>query len=250
MRRLLPLLLALPGCAGIERPSDLAPGPHLMLAGLTQSGTGPRDPLVSDPYEDAESMDDVVYEEEDQGSQYTQGSAPERSPERASQYEAPQAAPRADSGPGGFPVGARLRALEGKKQIDGRPADDAGLVRAAFAGIPGIAPVEDLISLRDRTTPRRSGGFKEGDIIFFGSDAREVPAVAVVHKRLGRGTVEAAAVTRGAVRFIRITPMYPHARRRKGQLANSFLRTVQASDPKGTAYLAGQLLEDVRIMVR
>lgn len=232
MRRLLPLLLALPACTGIERPSDLAPGPHLMLAGLTQRSEGPSDPLV-DP-DDREPLED-----ETQGDPVA---ALDETPEPAARY--------GDGGPSGHSVGAKLRALEGKKQLYGRPVDDVSLLRAAFEGVRGIAPIDDLVSLRNRTVPRREGGFKEGDLIFFGSDAREVPAVAVVHRRIGSGTIEAAAVTRGAVRFIRVTPMYPHARRRKGQIANSYLRQVHANDPRGTAYLAGQLLEDVRVLVK
>jgi len=244
MRVLLPVLLALAGCAGLERPSDLAPETHLMLAGIGSypigSGPSPAGGAAdadSDPYDEEQPIEEpgVVYDDTRPGA-YSE-------PEPASVYAG-------DGGPPARSVGAKLRALEGKTRLYDRPVDDVALLKAAFEGQSGVGPIDDLVSLRDRTVARREGGIKEGDLLFFGGD-RDVPAVAVVHKRVGRGTIEAAAVTRGAIRFIRITPMYPHSRRLKSAgIANSYLRAVRPGDRKGEAYLAGQLLEDVRVLVR
>ncbi|MEZ4470930.1 MAG: hypothetical protein R3F60_09040 [bacterium] len=243
MNARLPLSIALlltAGCAGIERPSDLAPSPHLLLVGLAPTPHGGGGALAAAPIEDP--YGGPAYTPSDAGEEGALDELPPVDSGPAPTYQA-------ESGPPSHPVGAKLRAMEGKRQLEGRKADDVALVRGAFAGVPGIGPVDDLLSLRSRSIPRREGGIKEGDLLFFSGD-ETVPAVAVVHRRLPRGIIEAAAVTRGAIRFIRISPLDPHSRRRGRQVANTWLRAVRPGDPPGTARLAGQLLEDVRVLVR
>ncbi|MCB9547827.1 MAG: hypothetical protein H6706_18550 [Myxococcales bacterium] len=245
MNARLPLLALalLTGCAGVERASDLAPAPHLLLVGLNptpRAGYTPPAP-IEDPY------GGPAYTPADPYAAQQGGEEPLDDLPPVDDGYTPQVTQ--EGGPAGHPVGAKLRAMEGKTQLEGRRADDVTLVRGAFAGVPGIGPVDDLLSLRGRSIPRREGGIKEGDLLFFSGD-ESVPAVAVVHRRLPRGIIEAAAVTRGAVRFIRISPLDPHSRRRGRQVANTWLRAVRPGDPPGTARLAGQLLEDVRVLVR
>ena len=149
----------------------------------------------------------------------------------------------------GLPVAQRLKDLEGERRLYGQPVNDLAMVKATFNGIVGIAPINSLTELRGRTEARRDGGTQPGDLMFFGGD-QHVPAVAIVHRVIDNRTIEAAAVTRGAVRFIRVSPLDPHTRRRGGKVVNTFLRPKLPNDPQGTPHLAGQLLEDVRVLVR
>lgn len=149
----------------------------------------------------------------------------------------------------GLPVARRLKDLEGERRLYGQPVNDLALVKATFNGIVGIAPIDSLLAVRGRTEARRDGGAQPGDLMFFGGD-QYVPAVAIVHRVIDNRTIEAAAVTRGAIRFIRVSPLDPNSRRRGGKVVNTFLRPKLRQDPPGTPHLAGQLLEDVRVLVR
>ncbi|MGK0359800.1 MAG: hypothetical protein ACI9U2_002106 [Bradymonadia bacterium] len=149
----------------------------------------------------------------------------------------------------GLPVARRLKDLEGERRLYGQPVNDLALVKATFNGIVGIAPIDSLLAVRGRTQARRDGGAQPGDLMFFGGD-QYVPAVAIVHRVIDNRTIEAAAVTRGAIRFIRVSPLDPNTRRRGGKVVNTFLRPKLPKDPPGTPHMAGQLLEDVRVLVR
>jgi hypothetical protein len=226
--------LLLSACSGLQPVDDLTPEPHPYLtptsANRVRTSTtelGYAAATVIEPDEPYETDPDPTYQP-----------APSWNPEPA--YN-PQHR--------GLPVARRLKDIEGERRLYGQPVTDLALLKAAYNGISGIAPVTSLTTLRSRTEPRRDGGVQPGDLLFFGGD-RHVPSVAVVHRVIGRRTIEAAAVTRGAIRFIRVSPLDPHTRRRGGTVVNTFLRPKFPNDPAGTQHLAGQLLEDVRALVR
>lgn len=223
------LSVALAGCSSLRPINDFAPATHPLLVPTSANRVRTTEPELAyvaevDPVEQA-------YDPPGGGGAYTPGYTP-----AAQQHR-------------GLPVARRLKDLEGERRLYGQPVNDLALVKATFNGIVGIAPVNSLTELRGRTEARRDAGAQPGDLMFFGGD-QHVPAIAIVHRVVDNRTIEAAAVTRGAVRFIRVSPLDPHARRRGGKVVNTFLRPKLPNDPPGTAHLAGQLLEDVRVLVR
>lgn len=232
-RRLLPAAaLLLSACSGLQPVDDLTPEPHPYLTPTSANRVRVAEPdAIAEPYVPVDDDQPV----EDQP-------APAYQP-------AWEPAPAYNQQHGGLPVARRLKDIEGERRLFGQPVNDLALLKAAYNGISGIAPITSLTTLRSRTEPRRASGVRPGDLLFFGGD-RHVPAVAVVHRVIGRRTIEAAAVTRGAVRFIRVSPLDPHTRRRGNVVVNTYLRPKRPNDPANTQYLAGQLLEDVRVLVR
>lgn len=142
-------------------------------------------------------------------------------------------------------VARRLDALISKRKIEGRKATELALLRAAFDGT-GYA--RDAQSVRKigalRRAGRRVSAPRTGDLLLFRT-AGNTPGLAIT--RRVRGTViEAVAITRGAARLIRLDLRRPTVRRASGRIVNTFLRTIRAGDRPRTAYLAGQLLNQVR----
>lgn len=225
------LAIALVGCSSLRPINDFAPATHPLLAPTSANRVRSIQPNLDAVIVDAQ----VIPQTYDPGGAYPpQNYDPE--PLTGQQHR-------------GLPVARRLKDLEGERRLYGQPVNDLAMVKATFNGIVGIAPVNSLTSLRGRTEPRRDGGTQPGDLMFFGGD-QHVPAVAIVHRVIDNRTIEAAAVTRGAIRFIRVSPLDPHTRRRGGKVVNTFLRPKLRNDPAGTPHLAGQLLEDVRVLVR
>lgn len=224
--RILALALLTVGCSGVRPPSDLVPAPHPFLSPFTANRVRIGDPSL--------------------GTAQLTPVEPVEQP--APTYDPVTVVPTYSQQHGGLPVGRRLQDMEGERQLYGAPVNDLSLLKATFSGISGIAPVDSLRTLRSRTEARTDGSVRTGDLLFFSGD-QHVPSVAVVN-RVVDGAIEAAAVTRGAVRFIRVSPNDPTRRRRNGKVVNTFLRPKFRNDPKGTRYLAGQLLEEIRVLVR
>jgi hypothetical protein len=145
--------------------------------------------------------------------------------------------------------GRRALVLRALGRLDGADLDDLALVRAAFADarLDGAPEGMSLAALRERSRPRQ-GAPRPADLVFF-DGAGFGPRVGVVTQVLRGGVVEAAFVTRGAVRRIRLDPRRPDVRRTDGRIVNTFVRPKRRDDPPGTAYLAGQLVESVRTLL-
>lgn len=142
-----------------------------------------------------------------------------------------------------------LEAIAGQRTLDGRPATDLALVRAAFAPLGGpLATVSRLDDLPEHSA-RLLQSAQPGDLLFFAPDA-EAPSVCVVRRRLPEGVLEAGCVARKAVRWVRVAPARPGVRRDGDIVLNTFLRPRRAEDPAGTAYLAGQRLQGARTPFR
>lgn len=226
--RILVLAFLLFGCGGVRPPSDLTPSPH---------------PFLSTP-----SANRVRVTEPALGTVQATPVQPAAQP--APTYDPVTVVPQPayTQQHGGLPVARRLKDIEGQRRLYGAPVNDLSMLKATFNGITGIAPITSLRTIRSRTEARTDGSVKTGDLLFFGGD-QHVPSVAIVH-RIVDGAIEAAAVTRGAVRFIRVSPNDPNRRRRNGKIVNTFLRPRFKRDPANTKHLAGQLLEEVRVLVR
>lgn len=129
-----------------------------------------------------------------------------------------------------------------------RDLDDLGLVAAAFVDVRGVtASTNTLDRLRRASRPRR-GPARPGDLLVLHA-APDTPAVCVARRRLKTGVLEAACVTRGAVRKVRFDVAHPNQRRRGRGVVNSFLRPIRPGDSGREAYLAGALLAEVRTLL-
>ncbi len=129
-----------------------------------------------------------------------------------------------------------------------RDLDDLGLVAAAFVDVRGVsARTMSLDGLRNASRPRR-GRARPGDLLLLHT-APGTPTVCVARRRLKRGVLEAACVTRGAVRRARFDVAHPNTRRRGRYVVNSFLRPIRPGDSGRDAHLAGALLAEVRTLL-
>ena len=92
----------------------------------------------------------------------------------------------------------------------------------------------------------RDGRPRPGDLAVF----KDAPAtVAVVVEVPVHGPVEALAITRGAIRRIRLDPSHPGVRRADGAIRNTFLRPRHPDDGPRQKYLAGQLCTGFRTLL-
>lgn len=143
-----------------------------------------------------------------------------------------------------------LKRVLGERRLEGEPAADLALVRAAYEGL-GLDSAPERASttggLRRRARARTSAP-RTGDLAFF-HEAPGVPRVGVVYARRADGVVEVVCVTRGAVRLTRVDPARPHLRRDGKEVVNTFLRARRPGDKPGSAYLAGALLGDFRTLL-
>jgi hypothetical protein len=142
-----------------------------------------------------------------------------------------------------------LEAVAGQRLLDGRPATDLALVRAAYAPLGGGLAQADRVDAVPEQSARLLEAPQPGDLLLFKPSA-EVPAVCVVRRQLAQGVLEAGCVTRKAVRWVRVAPARPGVRRSGATILNTFLRPRRAEDPAGTGYLAGQLLRETRTPFR
>jgi len=206
------------GCAGISRPSDLRPASHPLLEGVAA-----RTRLLP-----------------------LSRRAPTRA-RSATRSATPAVAPSPAARSTRATIIGRLATLEDKRRIANRPATDMGLLRAAFDGVDGARSPGSTMA-RTRRTSRAVARPRPGDLAFF-DGAGGAAEVAVVRAIRRDGTVEAVAVTRGAVRAIVLQPDDPHTRRRAGRIVNTFLRARRPGDDASAVYLAGQLFIDFRTLL-
>ncbi|MCA9538531.1 MAG: hypothetical protein KC620_06565 [Myxococcales bacterium] len=134
-----------------------------------------------------------------------------------------------------------LADLEGATTLNGAPLSDLALAHAA---LPAAASMTTVDEVHRRARPVGDEA-RMGDILFF-DGAGGAPELAVVVDVNDDGVLEALAVIRGAVRRVKIDRAHPHSRRHKGRVVNSFLRVRRRDDEPQAAYLAGQLLREVR----
>ncbi len=67
--------------------------------------------------------------------------------------------------------------------------------------------------------------------------------MAIVVEVAPDGTISALGRRAGVVRRDRLNPYHPNVRRLDGRIVNSYIRPVRRTDPPGTRYLAGELLD-------
>lgn len=92
---------------------------------------------------------------------------------------------------------------------------------------------------------------KIGDIVVFYSHPLEKASalqVAVVTDVLGDDFYQLCGYFRSHASSIRLNLKYPHFRRHKDLLLNSYIREKKASDPESTAYLAGERFLEFRAL--
>ena len=121
------------------------------------------------------------------------------------------------------------------------------LVRATYRGttisatMNAVRNVAELKAKGQRTDAR----VKPGDIIFF-RRAAKVPILAIVKRRTSDGGVLAVGPVRNRLREIKIDLRHRSTRRSGLRVLNSFIRAKRPGDPPRTAYLAGQLITQIR----
>ncbi|MCB9542615.1 MAG: hypothetical protein H6703_09230 [Myxococcales bacterium] len=143
---------------------------------------------------------------------------------------------------------AALTPLIGQRSLGDATPTDLGLLRAAFADVKGAPADADTIAALRRQSRLVRGAPRPGDLLFF-HGAGGAAELAIVRSVGGDGVIDAVAVTRGAVRSIVVDRNNPHARRRGGRVVNTFLRARRQDDEPRAAYLAAQLLVDVRSII-
>lgn len=222
------------GCAGLARPSDLRPASHPLLEGVA-----PRTRLLP-----------IAHRARSEA-RPTRAERPETRAARPSRPSVETSGPPRSDGPGAAAarkaIAVRLGELDGKRQIDERPANDIALLRAALHDIDGVRDPGDSLA-ETRRASRPVNRPMPGDLAFF-DGAGGAAEVAIVRNRRDDGALEALAVTRGAVRRIVVHPEDPHTRRRAGRVVNTFLRARRKGDEASAVYLAGQLLIDFRTLI-
>ena len=139
---------------------------------------------------------------------------------------------------------SRKRTARRARALIGRSASsDRTLLEALFPDhdLAQATGSEDLLD----ETRTRQGRARVGDLLVF-IDGADAPSVGVITATLAGGVLEAAAVTRGKVRKIRVDRRRPDRRRANGRILNTFIRARHINDPAGLPYLAGQRLIDIR----
>lgn len=221
------------GCAGLARPSDLRPASHPLLEGVA-----PRTRLLPLAHRARSKPATRAERTETREARPTRPTVEASGPPRS---DGPAAAAARKA------IAVRLGELDGKRQIDERPASDIALLRAALYDIDGVQDPGDSLA-ETRRASRPVGRPMPGDLAFF-DGAGGAAEVAIVRNRRDDGAIEALAVTRGAVRPIVVHPGDPHTRRRAGRVVNTFLRARRKGDEASAVYLAGQLLIDFRTLI-
>ncbi|MEZ4359061.1 MAG: hypothetical protein R3B48_02700 [Kofleriaceae bacterium] len=160
------------------------------------------------------------------------------------------AAPRAD---GRAPIVATRPSAPTRRALDGRRSwvgvrDERDPVAAVLARCRERAPsCPSELPGRERWLPPETP-ISPGDLLLFervGRDNRE-RLVALVERQDARGVFELAYLAAGVWRRGFIDPTRPRVRRdRAGRVVNTFLRHARARPPKGTRFLAGELLVGV-----
>jgi hypothetical protein len=150
-------------------------------------------------------------------------------------------------------IARAIDAQLGQRTVGGQKADDRGLVRAVFEPLrldsaPERAGTATAAAARARP---RKGSARIGDLVLFSRAGPTGAAerVAIVRRVHSDGGLDAAYVTRGAVRLIRVHPEQPGIRRAGTRILNTFIRRKTRNDPPGARYLAGQMLQGVRTLL-
>lgn len=159
-----------------------------------------------------------------------------------------------EAGPATIPVradAAALRALTGT-----RVTDDPLAFAIAAAAATGAKTMPDPVPSKGEALASWAEGHAEkvdagdarlGDLLVFDRAVGGEPASlwAVAIDRDARGVVEMIYVGGGVIRRGFVDPALPHvARDAKKRVHNTFLRHTKDWPPKGTRYLAGELLAD------
>ncbi|MCH2137387.1 MAG: hypothetical protein MK101_12575, partial [Phycisphaerales bacterium] len=210
--------LLMAGCGALQRPSRLRPPPHPLLEAVPFPETGrPRlQPRRNHP---KPSLPAKVVAARPEKRPTSTGPTP--------QSKIPAARPPVKM--------ARILALEGRREIDGAPANDRRLLKAAF-DLQATPRVTGVGRPLDSAEPP-----KPGDVVLFAGEGYGPRAGVVV--QVGRdGLLEALLVTRGAVRRVVADRRRPHTRRVGARIRNSFIRPLRRGERHDNRVLAGQLL--------
>lgn len=214
------LALLVSGCGALQRPSRLRPPPHPLLEAVPFPQTSPRSRLSA---------------------RRPAAAKPTRAPEPVAREpeRRPQRSPARPVGEGrAVDIGA-LRALEGRRTLDGDPASDEGLLRTAYGAGVASDPTRVGQPLGSTEPPR------PGDVVLFVGEGFG-PRAGVLVGVEPDGLLEVMFVTRGAVRTIVADRRAPHTRRRGQRVRNSFIRPVRKGERHDNRLLAGQLLAGFR----
>ncbi|MFN3198037.1 MAG: hypothetical protein ACE366_06435 [Bradymonadia bacterium] len=220
--------LLMVGCGALQRPSRLRPPPHPLLEAVPFPETGrPRiRPRRNRPKPTPPAK--VV------------AAKPQKKPQKKPASRPPASRPQPKAPAARSPVKmARILALEGRREIDGAPANDSRLLKAAF-DLEARPRVTGVGRPLDGTEPP-----KPGDVVLFAGEGYGPRAGVVV--KVGRdGLLEALLVTRGAVRRVVADQSRPHTRRVGDRIRNSFIRPLRRGERHDNRVLAGQLLAGFR----
>jgi len=145
---------------------------------------------------------------------------------------------------------ADLRALVGHR--DARPSTVVAIGWASALGlVPDTAGAtgEELVAWAERAHRLRapSDGAERGDLLMFSRvEGATFDLVAIVTGRDARGVLEMVYLGGGVVRRGLVDPARPRVHRdRDGAVVNTYLRHGKRQPPRGTRYLAGELLVHV-----
>ncbi|MGB0648553.1 MAG: hypothetical protein ACPGQS_15315 [Bradymonadia bacterium] len=97
----------------------------------------------------------------------------------------------------------------------------------------------DSTSLEQALYDIDSEDVKRGDIVYFRTRQRG-PSFGVIAQTLKGGTFLGVSLIRGEIREFRLNVRRRHSRRHRGQVINSFIRTIDERDTS-PGYLAGEL---------
>lgn len=143
-----------------------------------------------------------------------------------------------------------LRALTGRR--DGRDGVAFVIDAAGELGAPAMDATDgpSLVALADERGALHdaSATIEPGDILVFDRALDDAPAtlVAIAIARDERGVIEMIYLAKGVVRRGFLDPARPHTKRdADGRIVNTFLRHGTDYPPKGTKYLAAELLAHV-----
>ncbi len=127
------------------------------------------------------------------------------------------------------------------KQKNGQAVGDLDLVRKVFETVHLATKPEKQLTVGALycLVRARDSQWRPGDLVFF--EPSLSPALGIVKACQG-SACELVVALSGQVQTVWADPTKPHVRREKDRIVNSFLRVPQPGDPRGSAYLAGELI--------
>lgn len=147
-----------------------------------------------------------------------------------------------------------LRGLVGRRDRDSTHLEFALQAAAAIGAEldPRVATVDSgpaLVALaRERSAITAAASALLGDLVVFDrvDRGRRASLVGVVASRRRDGTLEFVYLAGGVVRRGWVNPRHPGTKRRDdGRVLNTFVRHNNGGNPRGTRYLAGELLAEI-----